>query len=270
MSVLVSHGFLTQKQGRFYVNDLSQTYLIPESPYYMGHLFVPHQTKRLEKFSKALKEESVWKKSDGWEEGLPVQNIPEFMSWQHAHSFSAATGMAETLDFSQFTRVLDMAGGSGSVLIALLLKNPHLEGTVFELPGMYNETIKYVKSFGLQDRIKSEEGDMFKDPWPDGHDAIIFSNIFHDWPEEKCLFLGGSAFEKLPSKGKVFLHEMLLNDQKDGPPAATAFSAVMLLSMKGRQYSGLELTNMLCKCGFIKISVHQTFGYYCTIQGEKP
>jgi hypothetical protein len=83
---------------------------------------------------------------------------------------------------------------------------------------------RYIAEHALQDRIITVELDMFKDPWPTGHDGVFFSNIFHDWDRNRCLFLSRRTFEALPSGGRIFVNEMLLDETKDRPLAATSFS----------------------------------------------
>ena len=39
--------------------------------------------------------------------------------------------------------------------------------------------------------------DLFREPWPKGHDALFFSNVFHDWDFETCDWLAAQAFDAL-------------------------------------------------------------------------
>ena len=54
--------------------------------------------------------------------------------------------------------------------------------------------------------------DMFRQAWPKGYDAIFMSNIFHDWDLEINTRLAASAFAALSSGGRIYLHEMLINE----------------------------------------------------------
>ena len=45
----------------------------------------------------------------------------------------------------------------------------------------------------------------------------FYSNIFHDWPPEKCSFLTRKSFDALPPGGRLVVHEMLYDDDKKGP-----------------------------------------------------
>jgi hypothetical protein len=99
----------------------------------------------------------------------------------------------------------------------------------------------------------------------------FYSQIFHDWPPERCRFLTRKSFESLEPGGRLLIHEILYNDEKSGPLAAAAMSVQMLLFYEGgRQYSGRELTAMLAESGFAEVEVRPTSGYWSIVSGRKP
>jgi len=78
------------------------------------------------------------------------------------------------------------------------------------------------------------------------------------------------SFETLESGGRIILHEILYDDEKNGPFAAVGLSMVMMGWTEGEQYSGAELSAMLTDAGFRDIEVKPTFGYYSIVMGSKP
>src|SRR5262245_38260357 len=122
--------------------------------------------------------------------------------------------------------------------------------------------------YGLQGRVRTHAADMRQDPFSLA-EVQFYSQIFHDWPAERCRFLTRKSFESLAPAGRIILHEIIYNDEKTQPIAATAMSVQMLLFYtEGRQYSGRELTAMLAGSGFVEIEVKPTFG--CVVIGRKP
>ena len=101
---------------------------------------------------------------------------------------------------------------------------------------------------------------MFDDPFPSA-DVHFYGNVYHDWPAGKWRFLTGKSYGALPSRGRLVIHEMLYDNDKNGPLEAAVYSVVMLLWQRGRQYSGAELTRMLTEAGFIEIEVKRSLGY---------
>ena len=96
-----------------------------------------------------------------------------------------------------------------------------------------------------------------------------FSNVFHDWDRASCLHLAKRSFAALPPGGRIFLHEVLLNDTKDGPLVAVAFSMEML-QLRGKQYSVEELDHLLQEVGFTGTTVTPTYAYYLLVSASKP
>jgi acetylserotonin N-methyltransferase len=112
---------------------------------------------------------------------------------------------------------------------------------------------------------------MFEDPWPTGHDAHFFSNVFHDWSMETNRLLARKSFAALPSGGRIFLNEILMDDDGTGPWHAAAFSLLMLIGTLGKQYSLPELRDTLESAGFTDVQAIRTGGgYYSLVSAVKP
>jgi hypothetical protein len=97
----------------------------------------------------------------------------------------------------------------------------------------------------------------------------LFGNIFHDWDRDTCRMLAKSAADALKPGGAVLLHEMLLDESRDGPLTVACFSVNMLLCERGRQYTATELHELLEQAGFTDFRSTPTFGYYSLIEARK-
>jgi O-methyltransferase domain len=111
---------------------------------------------------------------------------------------------------------------------------------------------------------------MFADPWPQGYDAVFFSNILHDWDEARRMSLARKSFRILPPGGRLYLHEMLLAETRDGPLPAALFSLAMLIANYGKQLSLTELEGLLEGAGFVDVGATPTYGYYSLVSARKP
>ncbi|MBV9577009.1 MAG: ubiquinone/menaquinone biosynthesis protein, partial [Chloroflexi bacterium] len=126
----------------------------------------------------------------------------------------------------------------------------------------------YIDKYGCQDRVDITSFNMFDDAWPTGYDAVLMTNILHDWDPKRRADLVASSYAALPVGGHLFLHEILLNDAQDGPPAAAMFST-MMLGTRGKQLSFLEMQSLLTQAGFTSVDVKPTYGYYSLVIGTK-
>lgn len=208
--------------------------------------------------------------TDDWEANtLTEEQARKFTAKMHSHGFPAAVALARGDAFRNIRSLLDIGGGSGSYSIALAASHQNLRCTVAELPQVCPITQQYIDSFGLTDRVRTLPLNMFKDRWPREQDAILFSDILHDWERSRCLWLLKNSYEHLPSGGQIFLHEALLEDDKVGPLTANAYSLAMLLVTKGQQFTAGELEAMLAEAGFTNITSAPSHGYYSLVCGYK-
>jgi O-methyltransferase domain/Dimerisation domain len=274
LGVLTSLGFLEQRRSRFHLTDVARDFLLPNSPYYWGGILelvrdIPFTCSSLRE---ALRKDKPigYEGDDIWEtHELDPEQARLFTQAMHSHSFPAAVGAARHGDFTEVRRLLDVGGGSGAFCIALAQRYPEMRFTVAELPVVCTLAEEYVAHYGLQDRIDTAALDMFGDPWPSGYDAHFLSNVFHDWSREHCRLLARQSFESLPSGGRIYLHEMLLEDTRDDPLAATSFSMNMIFFTQGKQFTAGELEELLGEAGFEEIALKPTYGYYSLVTGRK-
>lgn len=276
LPMLSALGFLVPRRGRYQLTVAARLYLLHDSPYYWGHAFPVARTSTatdllLERFAASKDAADAPRTSDSWESGQVsaemALNIARIM---HSHSLPAALGAARQGDFAGVTRLLDVGGGSGVFSIALAQRFPKMRCTVMELPAMCERARQYIANAGVADRVDTRTVDMFREAWPRDYDAIFMSNIFHDWAPATNVQLATSAFAALPSGGRVFLHEILINDEGSGPLAAASFSMMMLVGTKGRQYSFAELARFLESAGFVDASATSSYGHYALVSARKP
>ena len=82
--------------------------------------------------------------------------------------------------------LLDVAGGSGLYAIAYLLRHPELHAIVWDRPEVLKVAHEMAVAHGVADRLGCMSGDMFRDTIPAGADAILLSNVLHDWDAIEC------------------------------------------------------------------------------------
>jgi SAM-dependent methyltransferase len=91
----------------------------------------------------------------------------------------AAHALAQSYDFGQRWRVLDLGGGLGFFLRILTQHYPELSATLFELPAISAIARRALSEAPGGGRIAVVEGDFFQDPIPLGHDVVLLANVIH-------------------------------------------------------------------------------------------
>jgi 2,7-dihydroxy-5-methyl-1-naphthoate 7-O-methyltransferase len=82
--------------------------------------------------------------------------------------------------------VVDVGGGIGAMLAALLRRHPHLNGILVDLPGTIARASKLLTSAGVAERV-TVAGQSFFDPLPAGADLYLLKNVLNDWPDQETV-----------------------------------------------------------------------------------
>ncbi|WNV85749.1 methyltransferase [Umezawaea sp. Da 62-37] len=154
-----------------------------------------------------------------------------------------APQIAERFDWSRFPDVLDVGGGEGTVLAAILRAHPGVRGRVLDLAPSAAAAVERFAEAGLGDRAGAVPGSFF-DPLPAGADAYLLSDILHDWDDDHArAILTGCARAAAPH-GTVVVIEAVRGQGSD-----TAMDLFMLMCFNGRERSADELVDLAAGCG---------------------
>ncbi|MGH2927561.1 MAG: methyltransferase, partial [Solirubrobacteraceae bacterium] len=78
--------------------------------------------------------------------------------------------------------VVDVGGGTGSLLVAILHEHPDLRGTLVDLPETTRRARTFLAQHGVVDRVSLSEQSFF-DPLPRGGDLYLLHRVLNDWPD---------------------------------------------------------------------------------------
>ncbi len=162
---------------------------------------------------------------------------------------NVAPALAKNLPLPGVKRLLDVGGGTGIYSLALLHANPSLAAVVWDRPEVLKVAAEFAEEQGLTGRVTLAPGDMFSDPVPTECDAVLLSNILHDWDEPECRELIARVAAALPSGGRVLIHDVFLDDDLGGPLPVALYSASLFSLTEGRAYSAAEYRAFLRTAG---------------------
>jgi hypothetical protein len=137
--------------------------------------------------------------------------------------------------------VVDVGGGNGANLVALLGRHPGLRGIVFDLP----ETVRDEETFG--DRLTFVEGDFFERVPPG--DVYVLSTILHDWDDERAAAILHTIRASAPSGARVILLESVIEPGND-PDGSKWLDLLMLALFGGRERDEAQWRGLLAGAGF--------------------
>lgn len=254
VSALTALGFL-EKEGEIYYDSRDAVeFLSKNSPEYLGYIVKHHHylSKYWVSLPKAVKTGNPVKKRSLHK---PEKNeLEAFLMGMFNNASLIAPKVADLLDLRECTTLLDLGGGPGTYAIHFCLKNPQLEAKVYDLSQSSVFANKLISGFGLKSRIKFVPFDFTKESIKEKFDAVWLSHILHGEGEKTARKIVKKAVSSLNKKGKIFIHEFVLDDEGCGPLFPAIFSLNMLVvTKKGKSYTESEIKNFLISSGVEEI-----------------
>jgi O-methyltransferase domain len=148
--------------------------------------------------------------------------------------------------WSTASTVVDVGGGNGAAVAALLTEHPHLRGTVFDLSHAEADATALLSAEGVSDRATFESGDFFA-AVPSGGDVYVLLQILHDWSDEDATRILHSVRNAIGDDGRLIVLEDIVNDEGGGP---LLLDLQMLVLLGGRERTGAEWRQLLAGGGF--------------------
>ena len=136
--------------------------------------------------------------------------------------------------------VVDVGGGNGALLRALLHRRPELRGIVFDLP----ETVREEAALG--DRIDFVAGSFFETA-PAG-DAYVLSGILHNWNHDRAAAILRTIRRNAPEHGRLLIVESVLEHGNE--PHGAKWLDLLMLVLGGRERTEAEWRALLPAAGF--------------------
>jgi hypothetical protein len=158
-----------------------------------------------------------------------------------------AEAVARTYDFAGVSTVVDVGGGQGILLEAVLTQHPHLRGTVFDRDHV---VARAPLSAGLAPRWSSMTGSFFEEV--PAADAYLLKSILHDWPDDRCVDILRVCHAGLNADGVVLVVELLLG--RPGQEEFAAFSDLNMLVMPGGRERTAEEYAALFEAAGLRLS----------------
>nr|CBH32102.1 putative O-methyltransferase [Streptomyces albaduncus] len=156
--------------------------------------------------------------------------------------------VVDAYDFGGTGTLVDVAGGHGALLAAILAAHPGLRGLLYDRPEVVEGAKQTFQDRGVDDRVEIVAGDFF-DSVPEGKDAYLLSNVIHDWDDEPSLTILGNCRRALAEGGRVLLVEAVMPERDASSPTVTLMDLNMLVLCGGKQRTETEFAELLGRAG---------------------
>ena len=165
-------------------------------------------------------------------------------------------GVVDTYDFSGISKIVDVGGGQGALIAAILTANPGMKGTLFDLPQVLDGAPEVLADSGIQDRCDLAPGDFFESV-PSGGDAYILKAIIHDWDDQRASAILKNCRSAIAEGGRLLLVERELQSD-DEPSFGTLVDITMMVIPGGQERTREEYRSILDAAGFRLSQVYPT------------
>jgi SAM-dependent methyltransferase len=174
-------------------------------------------------------------------------------------SAAVVPAVVDAYDFAAFATVVDVGGGTGRLLSAILENNPATTGVLFELPHVIADA-----SDAASDRLRLVAGDFFIDPLP-AAEAYVLMEVLHDWTDEDAARILNAVRAASAPGARLLIVEVLV-PETPGPDHSKVLDIIMLAVTGGRERTQVQYEVLLADAGFKLERVVPTRSSYFVVE----
>jgi hypothetical protein len=165
-----------------------------------------------------------------------------------ARSTAVADALAKTSVFPATGTVVDVGGGRGTYLAAVLRAYPGLRGILVDLERVVDSAREFLTDNGVIDRCQVVVGD-FLAAVPPGGDAYLLAQIIHNWDDAEAVRILRTVRAAISGHGRLLVAEEVLPDD-DNPHPGKDLDVRLLTLHTGKERSQAEYAALFAEAGF--------------------
>ena len=155
-------------------------------------------------------------------------------------------------DFSGINTLVDVGGGQGAQIAAVLKANSHIRGILFDLPHVIEGARSLLEVGGVAARCELVGGDFFQSV-PVGGDVYLLKAVIHDWDDDRGIAILKNCHGAMTKQSKLLLIERVMPTRVEQSAAfqlVARFDLQMLVIAGGRDRTEMEHRSLLMAAGF--------------------
>ena len=158
-----------------------------------------------------------------------------------------ARDVLSLIDFSAARCIVDVGGGHGELLAAILRAHPAARGVLFDLPHAIDGAVAAMQRAGVAERCECIAGSFFDDV-PGGGDAYLLKSVLHNWDDERCAAILGRCREAMSPRARLYIVERVVPERlgTSARDQSIAHSDLnMMVALSGRERGEAEFRALL-------------------------
>ncbi|MBL8797823.1 MAG: methyltransferase [Planctomycetia bacterium] len=172
-------------------------------------------------------------------------------------------------DFTGIGKLVDVAGGHGSLLAAILQAYPAMRGVLFDMPTVIDgaRQKQLLEQAGVADRCELVGGDFFR-AVPAGADGYLMKHIIHDWSDDHALNILRNCRRAMSPSGRLLLVEMVIPPGNEPHFGKLLDLEMLVMTQGGRERTESEYRALLAAAGFELTRIVPTRSPASVIEGQ--
>ncbi len=230
LDALLTMGLLRLRAGRYHLAPGGRPLFDPENPQCLIPV-LQHQQRLYARWTRL---------ADAVRSGTPVTprrrssgDRRQFLQAMVGASQPSVEEFFRLVDLTPHRRLLDLGGGLGAYAAEAAARYPHLECTLFDLPGAIRQAGEFLRSVGAEERVSRLSGDARQDALGGPYDAILISNVLHMFSLADSIRVLRRARRALHPRGRIYLKDFYLREDRRGPRRSGLFGLNMLIGTEG-------------------------------------
>jgi demethylspheroidene O-methyltransferase len=179
--------------------------------------------------------------ADYWSYDKSSSDKSAYSALMAASQQAVSAQILDAYDFPPHRRILDVGGGTGAFVNAVTTRHPHIEGHVFDLPGVVTLASPTIKTHG---------GDFRRESLPEGMDLISIVRVIHDHDDEAVLALLKNARAACTPQTILLIAEPFSGQAATARVADAYFSLYFAAMGQGRTRTPQQIADLAAKVGF--------------------
>ena len=173
----------------------------------------------------------------------------QFNQAMTGYSAQESAAILAAYDFSEAAKVVDVGGGHGALLGALLQAHAGLSGVLFDQAPVVAGARRRLADAGVGARVKCVAGDFFTAELPAGADIYMLKSVLHDWDDTATLRILRACRQAMPDQARLLVIERLITEGNTASEAKL-FDINMLVVLGGKERTERDYRALFQAAGF--------------------
>lgn len=178
----------------------------------------------------------------------------------------AQDSIVAAYDFTGCREIVDVGGGQGRLLSAILSAAPTARGVLYDLPDVVAGAPDLLAELAVTQRVRVEQGSFFE-AVPAGADTYVLKHIVHDWPDDDAVRILRNVRAAMSPAARVLLVEFVIPEH-DREFIGKWSDLEMMLGADGRERTEAEYAALLERSGLRLTRVIPTVSPFSIIEAS--